>query len=115
MAQTPGEAWDDRERGRKGDVPETSPKWGVTGLWVAVLTGFLCIYYTCVCAKRTTGVIVVYQLCIWNGGRDRRTKEQKEKRTEGRKEKRTKEQKNRRVEKGGVSGKRVFGERKDSG
>jgi len=47
------------------------------------------------------GVIVVYQLCIWNGGRDRRTKEQKEKRrkeqkekrTEGRKEKRTKEQK----------------------
>jgi len=76
-------------------------------------------------------VIVVYQLCIWNGGRDRRTKEQKEKRTEGeknrrrkeqkekrtegRKEKRTKEQKNRRVEKGGVSGKRVFGERKDSG
>lgn len=69
------------------------------------------------------GVIVVYQLCIWNGGRDRRTKEQKEKRrkgqkekrTEGRKEKRTKEQKNRRVEKGGVSGKRVFGERKDSG
>ena len=61
------------------------------------------------------GVIVVYQLCIWNGGRDRRTKEQKEKRTEGRKEKRTKEQKNRRVEKGGVSGKRVFGVRKDSG
>jgi hypothetical protein len=68
-------------------------------------------------------VIVVYQLCIWNGGRDRRTKEQKEKRTkeqkekrtEGRKEKRTKEQKNRRVEKGGGSGKRVFGERKDSG
>jgi hypothetical protein len=53
------------------------------------------------------GVIVVYQLCIWNGGRDRRTKEQKEKRR--------KEQKNRRVEKGGVSGKRVFGERKDSG
>ena len=47
--------------------------------------------------------------------RDRRTKEQKEKRTEGRKEKRTKEQKNRRVEKGGGSGKRVFGERKDSG
>ena len=45
---------------------------------------------------------------------DRRTKEQKEKRTEGRKEKRTKEQKNRRVEKGGVSGKRVFGVRKDS-
>ena len=86
----------------------------MTGLWVAVLTGFLCIYYTCVCAKRTTGVIVVYQLCIWNGGRDRRTKEQKEKRTEGRKEKRTKEQKNRRVEKGGVSGKRVFGVRKDS-
>ena len=87
------------------------------------MTGFLCIYYTCVCAKRTMGVIVVYQLCIWNGGRDRRTKEQKEKRrkeqkekrTEGRKEKRTKEQKNRRVEKGGVSGKRVFGERKDSG
>lgn len=60
---------------------------------MVVLTGFLCIYYTCVCAKRTTGVIVVYQLCIWNGGRDRRTKEQKEKRTEGRKEKRTKEQK----------------------
>ncbi len=79
----------------------------MTGLWVVVLTGFLCIYYTCVCAKRTMGVIVVYQLCIWNGGRDRRTKEQKEKRR--------KEQKNRRVEKGGVSGKRVFGERKDSG
>ena len=52
-------------------------------------------------------VIVVYQLCIWNGGRDRRTKEQKEKRR--------KEQKNRRVEKGGDSAKRVFGERKDSG
>ena len=47
--------------------------------------------------------------------KNRRRKEQKEKRTEGRKEKRTKEQKNRRVEKGGVSGKRVFGERKDSG
>jgi len=60
-----------------------------------------------VCAKLVAGVIVVYQLCIWNGGRDRRTKEQKEKRR--------KEQKNRRVEKGGVSGKRVFGERKDSG
>jgi len=30
MAQTPGEAWDDRERGRKGDVPETSPKRDVT-------------------------------------------------------------------------------------
>ena len=95
----------------------------MTGLWVVVLTGFLCIYYTCVCAKRTTGVIVVYQLCIWNGGRDRRTKEQKEKRRKGekdgrrkeRKEKRTKEQKNRRVEKGGVSDKRVFGVRKDSG
>jgi len=49
------------------------------------------------------------------GEKNRRRKEQKEKRTEGRKEKRTKEQKNRRVEKGGVSGKRVFGERKDSG
>lgn len=47
--------------------------------------------------------------------KNRRRKGQKEKRTEGRKEKRTKEQKNRRVEKGGVSGKRVFGERKDSG
>ena len=47
--------------------------------------------------------------------KNRRRKEQKEKRTEGRKEKRTKEQKNRRVEKGGVSGKRVFGERKDFG
>ena len=47
--------------------------------------------------------------------KNRRRKEQKEKRTEGRKEKRTKGQKNRRVEKGGVSGKRVFGERKDSG
>ena len=81
---------------------------------MVVLTCFLYIYYTCVCAKPATGVIVVYQLCIWNGGRDRRTKEQKEKRTEGRKEKRTKEQKNRRVEKGGVSGKRVFGVRKDS-
>lgn len=46
--------------------------------------------------------------------KEKRTKEQKEKRTEGRKEKRTKEQKNRRVEKGGVSGKRVFGVRKDS-
>ena len=95
----------------------------MTGLWVVVLTGFLCIYYTCVCAKRTAGVIVVYQLCIWNGGRDRRTKEQKEKRrkeqkekrTEGRKEKRTKEQKNRRVEKGGVSGKKGFRSRKDFG
>ena len=84
-------------------------------MWVVVLTGFLCIYYTCVCAKRTAGVIVVYQLCIWNGGRDRRTKEQKEKRTEGRKEKRTKEQKNRRVEKGGVSGKKGFRSRKDFG
>ena len=42
------------------------------------------------------GVIVVYQLCIWNGGRDRRTKEQKEKRRKGRKEKRTKEQKEKR-------------------
>lgn len=117
MAQTPGEAWDDRERGRKGDVPETSPKWGVTGLWVAVLTGFLCIYYTCVCAKRTTGVIVVYQLCIWNGGRDRRTKEQKEKRTEGEKNKRRKErkdgrrkgQKNRRTEEWKREGFRVRG------
>ena len=59
------------------------------------------ILYVRVCAKPAAGVIVVYQLCIWNGGRDRRTKEQKEKRrkeqkekrTEGRKEKRTKEQK----------------------
>jgi hypothetical protein len=47
--------------------------------------------------------------------KEKRTKGEKNGRTEGRKEKRTKEQKNRRVEKGGVSGKRVFGERKDSG
>jgi hypothetical protein len=60
-------------------------------------------------------VIVVYQLCIWNGGRDRRTKEQKEKRRKEQKEKRTKEQKNRRVEKGGVSGKKGFRSRKDFG
>ena len=90
------------------------------------MTGFLCIYYTCVCAKRTTGVIVVYQLCIWNGGRDRRTKEQKEKRrkeqkekrTEGRKEKRTKEQKNRRTEEWKREGFRVrrdFGRERTSG
>ena len=76
---------------------------------MVVLTGFLCIYYTCVCAKLVAGVIVVYQLCIWNGGRDRRTKEQKEKRRKEQKEKRTE------GEKGGGSGKRVFGERKDSG
>ena len=63
----------------------------MTGLWVAVLTGFLCIYYTCVCAKLVAGVIVVYQLCIWNGGRDRRTKEQKEKRRKEEKNKRTEE------------------------
>ena len=60
-------------------------------------------------------MIVVYQLCIWNGGRDRRTKEQKEKRRKEQKEKRTKEQKNRRVEKGGVSGKKGFRSRKDFG
>ena len=81
------------------------------------------ILYVRVCAKPTTGVIVVYQLCIWNGGRDRRTKEQKEKRTKGEKNKRRKGrkdgrrkgQKNRRVEKGGVSGKKGFRSRKDFG
>lgn len=65
---------------------------------MVVLTGFLCIYYTCVCAKRTAGVIVVYQLCIWNGGRDRRTKEQKEKRTKGEKNGRTEGEKDKRTE-----------------
>jgi hypothetical protein len=42
-------------------------------------------------------VIVVYQLCIWNGGRDRRTKEQKEKRTEGEKNGRTEREKDKRT------------------
>lgn len=70
----------------------------MTGLWVVVLTCFLCIYYTCVCAKLVAGVIVVYQLCIWNGGRDRRTKEQKEKRTEGEKNGRTEGEKDKRTE-----------------
>lgn len=81
----------------------------MTGLWVAVLTGFLCIYYTCVCAKRTTGVIVVYQLCIWNGGRDRRTKEQKEKRTKGEKNGRTEGEKDKRTEEWKREGVRVRG------
>jgi hypothetical protein len=43
-------------------------------------------------------VIVVYQLCIWNGGRDRRTKEQKEKRTKGEKNGRTEGEKDKRTE-----------------
>jgi len=51
-----------------------------------------------VCAKLVAGVIVVYQLCIWNGGRDRRTKEQKEKRTEGEKNGRTEGEKDKRTE-----------------
>ena len=84
----------------------------MTGLWVVVLTGFLCIYYTCVCAKRTTGVIVVYQLCIWNGGRDRRTKEQKEKRTEGEKDKRTEEWKREGVRVRGSLGKERIPDKK---
>ena len=81
----------------------------MTGLWVVVLTGFLCIYYTCVCAKRTMGVIVVYQLCIWNGGRDRRTKEQKEKRRKEQKEKRTEGEKDKRTEEWKREGVRVRG------
>ena len=47
--------------------------------------------------------------------KNRRRKGEKDGRRKERKEKRTKEQKNRRVEKGGVSDKRVFGVRKDSG
>jgi len=47
--------------------------------------------------------------------KNRRRKGEKEKRTKGEKDGRRKGQKNRRVEKGGGSGKRVFGERKDSG
>ena len=87
-------------------------------MWVVVLTGFLCIYYTCVCAKRTTGVIVVYQLCIWNGGRDRRTKEQKEKRTKGEKDGRTEGEKDKRTEEWKREGFRVrrdFGRERTSG
>ena len=82
------------------------------------MTGFLCIYYTCVCAKRTTGVIVVYQLCIWNGGRDRRTKEQKEKRTKGEKDGRTEGEKDKRTEEWKREGFRVrrdFGRERTSG
>lgn len=79
---------------------------------MVVLTGFLCIYYTCVCAKRTMGVIVVYQLCIWNGGRDRRTKEQKEKRTEGEKDKRTEEWKREGVRVRGSLGKERIPDKK---
>ena len=82
------------------------------------MTGFLCIYYTCVCAKRTTGVIVVYQLCIWNGGRDRRTKEQKEKRRKEQKEKRTEGEKDKRTEEWKREGFRVrrdFGRERTSG
>ena len=85
---------------------------------MVVLTGFLCIYYTCVCAKRTTGVIVVYQLCIWNGGRDRRTKEQKEKRTKGEKDGRTEGEKDKRTEEWKREGFRVrrdFGRERTSG
>lgn len=55
------------------------------------------ILYVRVC-EADDGVIVVYQLCIWNGGRDRRTKEQKEKRTEGEKNGRTEGEKDKRTE-----------------
>ena len=79
---------------------------------MVVLTGFLCIYYTCVCAKLVAGVIVVYQLCIWNGGRDRRTKEQKEKRTEGEKDKRTEEWKREGVRVRGSLGKERIPDKK---
>ena len=67
------------------------------------------ILYVRVCAKPTTGVIVVYQLCIWNGGRDRRTKEQKEKRRKEQKEKRTEGEKDKRTEEWKREGVRVRG------
>jgi hypothetical protein len=63
-------------------------------------------------------VIVVYQLCIWNGGRDRRTKEQKEKRTKGEKDGRTEGEKDKRTEEWKREGFRVrrdFGRERTSG
>jgi hypothetical protein len=63
-------------------------------------------------------VIVVYQLCIWNGGRDRRTKEQKEKRRKEQKEKRTEGEKDKRTEEWKREGFRVrrdFGRERTSG
>lgn len=63
-------------------------------------------------------MIVVYQLCIWNGGRDRRTKEQKEKRRKEQKEKRTEGEKDKRTEEWKREGFRVrrdFGRERTSG
>jgi len=57
-------------------------------------------------------------LCIWNGGRDRRTKEQKEKRRKEQKEKRTEGEKDKRTEEWKREGFRVrrdFGRERTSG
>ena len=71
MAQTPDEAWDDRERGRKGDVPETSPKWDVTGLCVCGYFDMFSVYilYVRVCEAGGGGDCCVPIVTLGTEGR----------------------------------------------